>query len=622
MRVNLSSYPSLSKLYSVNFPKLSGGLNLKELDYRLGPDESPEMKNLWWQDGVLQCRDGQVYVSPDELGTGYACTQQPYYDTMFFHIDDSIYFMSLAGENPTLQRLRGDVPKNRGTFFRYQDYLFYKNKGAFIRIRHQLWSNGSRNFYAHDVVNLAYTPVVLINTSPVNGSGAMYQPENRLSAKKTIWYNAVEGVTVYKLPVTDIDTIVSVVVDGATLAGDDYTVDYVSGTVTFKTAPPVTTPATNNSVKITYSKPNPDALDAIMDCEYAFVGGGDTNLCILLGGCDAQPNAVFWNSNDNVSMNPTYWPMSYYNLVGGTEDPVMGFGKQYSTLVVFKRSSLGKLSYGVEKVDDRDSISFTYSDINSRVGCNLPDSIQLIENNLVWANTDQGVHMLRSTSAAFENNVDCISDKINGGQKGLLKDLRSAPTVASFDDDSRYWLCCNGVAYVWDYALSTYSDPSWFYFTNIGGVAFFRDDTRRLYHLDGSGRVTRFERVFSDYDEGIEKVYRFPTQHFGSYERLKDIPQLLVSVRSDTDTDIAVKYDTDYETRYDHTPIRTYSWRLAPRNLAHRCLDVPKYAYVAKRKPGCRHVRHFALTLSNSAKGEDLSIVSMQIFYRFQGRER
>ena len=619
MRINLSSYPDLSKLYSVNFLKLGGGLNLKELDYRLATDESPEMKNLWWQDGVLQCRDGQVYLSEEELGPGYACTVNPFFGSAFFHIGDGIYYAVVDGAEAALRRLVGGVPENRGTFFRYQDFLYYKNKGGFFKVTYHA---ETESYSAADALIDAYTPVVIINASPVNGSGSYYQPENRASAKKTVWYNAVAGTTVYKLPVSVIDSIESVVVDGKTLTASDYTVDYVSGTVTFKTAPPVTDPFTNNTVRITYSKDNPDALRAIMDCEHAFVGGGDTNLCIILGGCDAQPNAVFWNSNDNVSMNPTYWPMSYYNLVGDTEDPVTGFGKQYSTLVVFKTHSIGKLGYGVEKVDDRDSISFTYSDINSRVGCDLPNSIQLIENNLVWANTYQGVHMLRSTSAAFENNVDCISEKVNGESVGLLKDLRRAETVCSFDDDSRYWLCCGDVTYVWDYALSTYSDPSWFYFTNIHGVDFFRDDTRRIYHLDNKGRVTRFERVFSDYGDGIEKLYRFPTQQFGSYERLKDVPQILLAVRSDTDTDIMVKYDTDYETRYDHTPVRTYSWRLAPRNLAHRCLDVPKYAYVAKRKPGCRHIRHFALTLSNDAPGEDLSVVSLQIFYRFQGRER
>ena len=39
---------------------LSGGLNLSELDYRMDADQSPDMQNLWWRDGVLGCRDGHL----------------------------------------------------------------------------------------------------------------------------------------------------------------------------------------------------------------------------------------------------------------------------------------------------------------------------------------------------------------------------------------------------------------------------------------------------------------------------------------------------------------------------------------------------------------------------------
>ena len=47
---------------------LAGGLNLRELDYRMDPDQSPEMENLWWRDGLLGCRDGQEFLSEAELG--------------------------------------------------------------------------------------------------------------------------------------------------------------------------------------------------------------------------------------------------------------------------------------------------------------------------------------------------------------------------------------------------------------------------------------------------------------------------------------------------------------------------------------------------------------------------
>lgn len=621
MRVSLSSMPSFPKTYSVDFPRLDGGLNLWELDYRIKNNQSPEMKNMWWQDGVLQCRDGQTELLAAGADTGWSCYEAVFWGMAFFHLGGRLLYGDPTAATLTLTELQAGVPENRGTWFRYGDWLFYKNRGGFYRVSYDP-GNTEAPFSCSAVGSGAdeFVPVTVINANPETGSGNLYQPENRLSDKKTVRYNAKEGVTDYTLPVKP-DSIVSVKVSGADA---EYTWDSQTRVVKFVTAPAVTDPPTNNTVEITYSKANPEAKSAVMDCCYAMVAGGSGQLCILLAGCQAQPNAVFWNSNDQFSMNPNYWPMSYYNLVGDTEDPVSGFGRQYSDIIVLKHHSVGKLDFGTQTVEGRESISFTHTNVNSKIGCDLPWSIQLIENNLVFCNTYQGVQMLRSSSAAYENNIVSISRNVDGTdqRRGLLHDVRQAGVTCSLDDDSRYWLCAGGHVYLWDYALSTYTEPSWFYFDSVAAVAFFRDDTHHIYHLAGSGRVTKFERNFCDYNGPIEKVYQFPTQLFGTYERLKDVLYTIFSVRSDTDTEITVQYDTDYETRLDKTNIESRSWRLVPRNLSHRVLTVPRYALVAKRKPGCRHVRHFALRLSNNKAAEDLSIVSAQVYYRHSGRER
>ena len=705
MRVNLNSYPSYAKTYVVDFPKLNGGLNIRELNYRLEVNQSPSMKNLWWQDGVLQCRNGQRYLADsEELGTGWACADEPFWNHAFFHIGAAIYAADLAASQGdesestadfTLTPVLSGIPQNRGTFFRYDGCLFYKNRGGFYKIS---YSVETAVFTAVDMslpVN-THTPIIVINASPSNGSGTTYQPENRLSPYKEVHYNAAEdsgvvektgdgtttvfnlgktaaadrltrvasvyvnhaltsptvytvdieagtvtftsappkdepiefnlrfGVNVYHLPVKPVDAVTLVKVDGAEKTAEtDYTVDLTEGTVTFPTAPPVTNPPTNNTVEITYSKANAEALASIMDCCYATVAGNGNNLCILLAGCPAQSNAVFWNSNDQYAMDPSYFPMTYYNLCGDSEEVVTGFGKQYNDLILFKNYSVGKLVFDVQAVDERDSISFTYQRINSKIGCDLPWSIQLVENNLVFCNTSRGVHYVASSSAAYENNIICISDKVNGdGATGLLHDIRNASVVTSTDDNERYWLCAGDHVYLWDYHVSTAGDPSWFFFTDVAGIAYLHDASNRLYHLDASGRVTVFERVFTDYGEAISKLYTFPTQYFGSYDRLKDVLYLLVTVRSDTDTEIKLRYDTDYERRVDLTPIQSFTWRLVPRNLAIRCLAPFRYGHVAKRKPGCRHIRHFELTLENNEKMQDLAIVSAQIYYRYSGRER
>ena len=711
MKISLSSVPNQHATKMVDFPRLDGGLNLWEMDYRLNRNQSPEMKNLWWQDGVLQCRDGQSYLYgprqeqlmtplPEgvepwvDLGVGYTCTSDLFWDHAFFHIGTKLYYMDPSAETPAMTELVGGVPENRGTFFRYNDGLFYKNRGAFIKVKYD--PAKTPVFSASRVEDNAYTPIIVMNASPSTGSGDTYQPENRLSPKKTVQYNAAEdqqmitkngdgstkvfdlgktaaadqltrvtdvyfgstlvntalyttdvstgkvtfttappsdtiitfvakfGVVTYQLPVKDLDAVTEVKVNGEVKAeSTDYAVDLPKGQVVFVTAPPVSDPAVNNTVEITYSKANEDALNAIMDCPYAIVYGGSQDVCIVLGGCKKQPNAFFWCGNDSVGMNESYWPMSFYNLAGDSEDGITGFGKQYGTLVIFKEKSLGKSAYSVEDVDDRDSISLTYTAINAKIGCDLPWTIQLIENNLVFCNTEGGVHIVRDSTSALENNIECLSRNVNGTDQrpGLLADVRAAETVTGFDDGNHYWVVANGHAYLWDYLLSAWKDPSWFYFTNIDGAAFFRT-VDKSYHLGPNGRVTVFERTFLDYGNAIEKVYQFPPQFFDSYDRLKDILYCIFTTRSDTDSVVRIRYDSDYERRYDLTDILSMSWRLSPRNLAFRCLSIQRFACVSRRKPGCRHVRHFSIRLENDKPAQDLAIVSAQIYFRYLGRDR
>lgn len=620
--VSLSSLPDAKTEYAISFESLNGGLNLWELDYRLDANESPEMQNLMWRDGTLNCRDGQVWLeNTGGRGAGLTIYNQLFHGHGFAHIGTKLYYFDPAVENVTLVQLWAGLPEIRGTFFQYDGALYYKTRGAYLKIVYS--SLEPPGFDVSEVVG--YTPIIVINASPENGSGDTYQPENRLSASKTVWYNAVENVQDYYLPVQSIDAVTEVVVDGSVLEPDiDYSVDLLGGVVNFTTAPPVTDPPTNNTVHITYSKANTDAYNSIMDCPYAETYGGTGALCVVMGGCAAQPNAYFWNGN-NIAMDAGYFPISQYQLAGDTEDAITGFGKQQSYLIIFKEHSVGRSTIGTETINDRLYIDMPYVSINSRTGCDLPWTIQLIENNLVWCNTEQGVHVLKDSSSALENNIECLSRKINGSARvpGLLADVRSSSgaVTCSCDDDHRYWVVTNSHAWVWDYELSSYQKPAWFYFTNIHGVAFAKDQDE-LYHLDAEGRITKFQRIFADYDGPIEKRYRFATQYFSGYDRLKNVNSVIIVMRSDTNALVRLIYLSDYEQREDLTPLSSYTWLLVPRDLTFRSLAGRGFASVFRRRPACRRIRHFTMLLENNIAGQDLSIVSAQIFFNYQGRQR
>lgn len=388
----------------------------------------------------------------------------------------------------------------------------------------------------------------------------------------------------------------------------------------------------SSTVEIIYNCDNPDAYSAVMDCKYAFSGGGKDSLCILLGGCPSQPNAVFWNSNDSVSMNPAYFPMSYYNLVGDTEDAVTGFGRQYSDLIVFKERSIHKLEYDTQTLDGRELISFTAKPVNAKTGCDLPWTIQLIENNLVFCNTYTGAHILLSSSAAYENNVASLSLKVNEGRHelpGLLPFVRNGVDdagsyVYSFDDDHRYWLVYGGTAFLWDYEVSSYTEPSWFCFTQLGGSVFFRDAAHNTYivgdipkmPVSTVGGLTRFKSgLYSDYGRPIYKHYQFAVQTLGSLTRQKDVVQVVFALPGDVPASVNLGYLTDLGARDDTTP-------LAVTPPAQITGINPLGPVIAVRRPDCRHVRSFSMTLKDNTADKGLAIVSAQVLYKYTTPER
>lgn len=620
--LSTSSLPSSKTEYSVDYDKLDGGLNLWDLDYRMERNESPEMENLWWRDGVLCCRDGQnACDGVDEdgkkagPGTGYAASNGRFHGMEFFHIGACIYYGDPSQEDMTLTKLCEGIPEVRGTFFQYDGALYYKTRGCFKRI------TKGETFGVADVAG--YVPVIVLNADPATGSGDLYQPENRLADGKTVWYNAKESVKEYHLPVQDVAAVTKVEVDGAEKTVEtDYTVDLEKGTVTFTSAPSVTNPPTNNTVKITYTKENTAAKKAVMDCRYAAVYGGGNSVVLVLAGSEEQPNAYFWNGNHTV-MDAAYFPVQHYNLAGDRAEAVTGFGVQSGFLMIFKEHSVGRAELSTSEIDGRVYLTMNYTNVNSDTGCDLPWTIRLVENNLVFASREQGVCLVQSTTPALENNIVCISRKVNGTRerRGLRYDAEQAETACACDDGERYWLCANGHAYVWDYTLSTAGRPSWFYFTNIRAADFFSAG-QRLHLLRTDGRILRFARTYADCNGPIDKVYTFATEHFGSYDRLKDVRRVVFQTRSDTDTKIAVTWRSDYESRRDRTDIESFCWRLSPRDLTHRYLGVPQFAIAAVRRPGCRHVRHFTMTLENHEAFRDMSLVGAQIYYNYQGRDR
>jgi len=428
MRVRV---PAPAKTYCISVDRLDGGLNLFEEESRLDINQTSDMKNLIWRDGALASRKGQRMVCRP-AGKGIAAYERYYAGRAIFHIGSRLYAVDPA--NGSEQYIYSGLGQTAGTFFLYGGKLYYKTRGAYLVIDEDL--------NAQPVA--AYTPVILINADPKNGSGDLYQPENRLSARKTVWYNA-DGSKEYSLPVKGAE-VVEITVDGKEVSGYGY--DKATGVVSLLSAPPVSDPPVNNTVRITYELDDPEARATIMDCTMAEVYGGESRLCIVMAGAGAQPDAYFWNGS-HTAMDPGYFPESYYNLVGDSLEAVTGFGQQAGALVVFKEHSVGRCQMGTQTIGDRAYLTLDYTPVNAVLGCDLPWTIRLVENNLVWCSTYAGVCRLEETTPALENQVRCISRNVLGcdARPGLLQAVRAAETVCALEDGERYWICAGGQAF-------------------------------------------------------------------------------------------------------------------------------------------------------------------------------
>lgn len=314
----------------------------------------------------------------------------------------------------------------------------------------------------------------------------------------------------------------------------------------------VTTPAAlSNQLRVTYEKDNADAMRAIADCLYSVSFGGTDAVCVVMGCCDAQPNAIFWSGNGSYGVDATYFPMDQYNLCGAYQDPVSGFGKQQNVLVVFQNHHTSKASYGLTDINGRKYIDLTLSTINAERGCDLPWSIALCGNNLVWMHTRHGVMYLKDTSSAYENMIVVISGNVNGSQDrpGMLQDLRTASAFrcVGVEDGKRYYAFVGDTLWVWDYTLSDVGDGpgrmSWSRHRTFHVQAAMEGDTGTLWMADGGGAISQFsEDAEDDFGKKISCCYRTPTQNFGGYFRLRNIHRIVVSMREKNGGRVAVTY--------------------------------------------------------------------------------
>ena len=141
--------------------------------------------------------------------------------------------------------------------------------------------------------------------------------------------------------------------------------------------------------------------------------------------------------------------------------------------------------------------------------------------------------------------------------------------------------------------------------------------------MNGVGSVSGLQDQFNDYGEPIERVFRFPTMNFGSYDCRKNVNSVIVTLGALEPENTELWYLTDYEERKDLTNLRVVEeGEYDSKRVVGTRPDSTRVPAVFRRRPMCRRVLHFTMKLINSNLNEDFELIGAQILFNIQGRLR
>jgi hypothetical protein len=594
---------------------LNGGLNLVDKEWKLDDNQTPKVLNMWWKNGELGKRWGQDWLKSDEAPEPIAYTSYrfPFKGHIIKHCGTKLYKQDI---NTGVLTSIYTVNASKGVFFKFNGKLYYKQSGKYVVIDDTLT--------ASDVV--PYAPTVIINRTPTGG-GNTNEQYNRAGKAFKNSFNGTGSATAYTLTDTNLDaTAVTVTVGGVTkVEGTDFTVNRTTGVVTFNVAPAAGT----NNVIITAYKTNQADLDAIFNSVYVMPFGGQNDNRVFIGG--GNGGYYYWTGITAAGVDPTYFAYNNYNIIGLTDEAITGFGKHYDTLTIHKES--GEI-YGITYTWNGTIGIFNTFPINSQYGCDCPDTMQNINNALVWVNSKFGACILLGTNVGSQRNAFPISRNVN---PWLLKES-NLKNASSVDFDGKYWLCVNDKVYPWDYFISPYVDTgnpdvsakalSWWYFDNINAQSFITD-AGNLYYTDRvTGKTVKFHVTddggqFYDFGVEIQSVYRLPLRDLGGGIYEFDVIDMWVDASGDSRTDIDILYFTNDEIsgEAEAEPITVGSFNLKNFSLHNFTLGVMGLKKTFALKPLEKKIDLFGVEFHNSDAGRDMNISNLKLSYRLGKRK-
>ncbi len=399
----------------------------------------------------------------------------------------------------------------------------------------KLYINDGKNYIFYDgskvksVDEIAFIPTTTIARSP-SGGGTLYQPVNLLQSKRKNSFLANGTDKVYTLDCSGLDSEkVTATVNGVSKAeGTDFSVNRVTGVITFTTAPKTPSTAGQDNVVITFSKTVADYSNRIKKCLLSCIFDNR----VFFSGNNSYPNAIF-NSMLN---DPTYISDLAYYQDGSDNIPITSILRVGDSILVIKSD------------DQQDSVVYYHT----------PEDIKNDDTEETIYPTKQGLAGIGCISMWGSRNfldepvfisklgLECFT-KLNLGLERSIEHKSSMVDTKLVNEPNledicleqwRGYLLCliNGHIYLADNRQkylnkgTQQQEYEWFYWDNIGDVVnnefkkamILKTYDDNLFFGTENGVIAKFtDRVYNDNGRIIYSQWETPFDCFGSENHVK-----------------------------------------------------------------------------------------------------
>ena len=426
--------------------------------------------------------------------------------------------------------------------------------------------------------SLARVPILTIAKPPAGG-GQTYEDLNLLQPRFEEDFLGDGAAKVYQLSFGGLDdTPVEVQIlqaDGTwqnMAENSGFSVNRVTGQITFTTAPAKSPVSGQDNVKITASRTVEGYADRINKCRTGILFGvnGAADRLFLTRNPDADFIHYDWYSGQN---DPTYWGDTAYATLGQSDSPIVGYSIVNARLAAHKSATANERNVIVREGNLQDSKpSFPIVNMLQGEGAVGPYSFAYLTTEPLFL-TRLGLYALTTADITGEKYAQQRSFYLNG--KLLTEpDLKDAFALVYRD---MYWLAVNGKVYILDGLQAVTTDRSapystrqyvGFYLTNVPARVLWQEDGV-LYFGSSDGALRAFytdTQALTSYNDDGASIYacwQTPYLLGKNFYRSKTFSRFSVGLATSVATSIRALAQVEgiwEELFHDTDSARYFSW--------------------------------------------------------------